>query len=203
MANSFSERTTIELSVTLKQRDGTAVDATTLDFVVGSIYLLGDRSQYLRRSDDLLANNDFIRRSNGKCTWLLRPWETQLIQQGLTIGSQEVHIHYVRCGWDATDSGELTDPFATTSGSRLVVVTHPSHGLAVNQSIAFVGSTAVGGIDLDSLYPVKRVIDANSYEIQHHYAATSTATGGGTCSYYVTEETAAGEYQIGIRRTEP
>src|SRR5690606_35442982 len=64
-------------------------------------------------------------------------------------------------------SGTLgTDPFATTSGSALVTVTHTAHGRKVDDAVFFDGATEAGGITIDGEYSVVSVPDANSYVIE-------------------------------------
>lgn len=78
-----------------------------------------------------------------------------------------------------------TDPFAMTSGSALVTVTHTSHARNVGDAVFFDGATEAGGITIDGEYPVLSVPDANSYVIEHSEAATSTdASGGGASVTY-------------------
>jgi hypothetical protein len=76
----------------------------------------------------------------------------------------------------------LTDPFDTTSGSAVVLVTHTAHGALINDYVTFADATAVGGLTISGEYQITRFIDANSYEITAASAATSTANGGGTVS---------------------
>ena len=87
-----------------------------------------------------------------------------------------------------SSSGTLTNPFATTSGSATVTVTHATHGRAAGDYVEFDGASAVGGITIDGNYPVVTVT-TNDYTITHGSAASSTASGGGTVSY---------EYEIPI-----
>lgn len=72
-----------------------------------------------------------------------------------------------------------TDPFTTTNSSTTVQVTDTAHASIQGDYVTYSGATAVGGITIDGEYPVATVIDANTYEIEHTSAATSTATGGG------------------------
>lgn len=77
-------------------------------------------------------------------------------------------------------SGTLgTDPFETTNTSTTVIVTHTAHGAEQGDFVTFGGAAAVGGITIDGEYQIMEVIDANSYNITHSSAATSSATGGG------------------------
>lgn len=81
------------------------------------------------------------------------------------------------------ESSTLTDPFATTNGSRTVTVTDSSHGLGIGDAVIFSGATAVGGITISGEYPVTGILDGSTYTILHGVAATSTATGGGTIDF--------------------
>ena len=78
------------------------------------------------------------------------------------------------------------DPFTTVTGSNVVRVSWPLHGLAANDFVSFFGDTStegvatVGGITPVGDYVVDRVIDANAFEVIHTSNATSSATGGGT-----------------------
>lgn len=85
----------------------------------------------------------------------------------------------------STDTGTLVNnPFATTSGSAVVTVTHAAHGHASGDYVFFSGATAVGGITPSGVYPVT-VVNADSYTIVHGSAATSTvAAGGGAAVAY-------------------
>jgi hypothetical protein len=83
---------------------------------------------------------------------------------------------------DATETGELTDPFTTTNGSPTVTVAHEAHGHEDGDKVAFSGATAVGGLTLNGVYAIT-VVDADSYTITHTSNASSAATGGGTVTY--------------------
>ena len=78
--------------------------------------------------------------------------------------------------------GVLTNPFATTTGSAVVTVTHALHGLLSGQEVTFSNAAAVGGITISGAYVVA-VVDANSYTITHGSNASGTATGGGYVTY--------------------
>lgn len=85
----------------------------------------------------------------------------------------------------AIRTGSLTNPFSTTNASDIVSVAHSTHGLnAVGDVVTFANATAVGGITIDGEYTVYNIVDADTFEIQHSAAATSTAgPGGGTVDY--------------------
>ena len=77
-----------------------------------------------------------------------------------------------------------TNPFSTTSGSRVVTVTHTAHGQFPNTFVIYTntGTVTVGGITIASVagveFEIVTVIDANTYQIMAPITATSTATGG-------------------------
>ena len=75
------------------------------------------------------------------------------------------------------------DPITTVSGSKLVTVTAPGHGAAVNSYVAISGATAVGGLTISGEYEIVNLIDGNSYNIVASSAASSPATGGGAAVY--------------------
>ena len=73
------------------------------------------------------------------------------------------------------------NPFAVTSGSATITVTHSSHGLAVGDRIQYSGSAAVGGITPNGVdMAILSVPDANSYTVAFTSAASSSTTGGGS-----------------------
>jgi hypothetical protein len=73
----------------------------------------------------------------------------------------------------------LTDPFTTTNGSRVVIVTDVNHGATDGDYVTFSGATTVGGLNLNGEFRIT-YINTNSYSITASSAATSSATGGGT-----------------------
>jgi hypothetical protein len=93
-----------------------------------------------------------------------------------------------------------SNPFASTNGSNVVVVTHTAHGASTGDFVTFSGATAFGGItapDLNKEFQIT-YLTANTYSITLSVAATSTASGGGaavSAAYQVsTGAAAATEY---------
>jgi len=72
------------------------------------------------------------------------------------------------------------NPFAMTSGSKLVTVTDTAHGSTNGTYVTFSGATAAGGITIVGAYEIITVLTANTYTIINPTAATSTTTGGGS-----------------------
>ena len=81
------------------------------------------------------------------------------------------------------DTGTLTNPFTTTFGSKTVNVADTGHGLSVGDTANFLNADEVAEITIDGDYLVQSVSNADSYTIEHTFAATETATGGGTVDY--------------------
>ena len=77
------------------------------------------------------------------------------------------------------ETATLTNPFTTTNGSRVVIVTDVNHGATDGDYVTYSGATAVGGLNLNGEFRIT-YISTNSYSITASSAATSSATGGGT-----------------------
>lgn len=71
------------------------------------------------------------------------------------------------------------NPITTTSGSAIVEITDTAHGAAQGDIVNISGATAVGGITISGDYTITSVNSADSYNITHSSAASSSATGGG------------------------
>tara|TARA_R110000737_G_scaffold38681_1_gene58535 strand:+ start:252 stop:2099 length:1848 start_codon:yes stop_codon:yes gene_type:complete len=74
----------------------------------------------------------------------------------------------------------LTNPFETTSGSPIVVVTDANGGYTDGDFVTYSGAGAVGGLTLNGEYQITLTTTANEYTIDAGSAASSSATGGGT-----------------------
>lgn len=72
-----------------------------------------------------------------------------------------------------------SNPIGTTSGSRLVTITHSSHGAIAGTFITISGASAVGGLTISGEYEIIGVPSSNTYTIIAASAASSTASGGG------------------------
>jgi len=89
----------------------------------------------------------------------------------------------------------LTNPFNTTVGSRVVLVTSAAHGLTTGTYVTFSGASAVGGITVNGEYQVT-VVSINTYNITAATAASSTAGPGGGTVTAVYQINAGTEYQV-------
>lgn len=78
------------------------------------------------------------------------------------------------------------NPFETTNGSPVVVVTDPNHGRVVGSQVLFAGATTVAGLTLNGTFQVTALGDnsgndaANKYRITAAGNASSSTTGGGS-----------------------
>jgi hypothetical protein len=74
-----------------------------------------------------------------------------------------------------------TDPFSTTTGSAVVIVSDPAHGAADGDFVTLSGAVAFGGFTVQQLNAEHqlRLLTPNSYAITLATQATSDATGGG------------------------
>lgn len=90
----------------------------------------------------------------------------------------------------------LNNPFATTNGSRSILVTVASHGATVDDFVTFSGATDVGGLTLNGEYKIISVLTASTFTITSELAATSTVTAGGGASV-----TAAFQINTGLNAT--
>lgn len=78
------------------------------------------------------------------------------------------------------DTVVLTNPFETTSGSPIVVVTDANGGYVDGDFVTYSGASAVGGLTLNGEYQITLTTTTNEYTIDAGSAASSSATGGGT-----------------------
>lgn len=76
---------------------------------------------------------------------------------------------------DETAAG-VVPIFDSTSGSAIMTVTFPDHGLSVGSDFTFPISTAVGGVTVLGTYPVLTVADPDTFTIGVNVEASSTET---------------------------
>ena len=72
------------------------------------------------------------------------------------------------------------NPFSTTTGSRVVTVTHVAHGGLIGDYVTFNGATAVGGLTLNAEYRLTKINSSDSYDIDAGAPASATTAGGGS-----------------------
>ena len=82
-------------------------------------------------------------------------------------------------------SGNLgADPFTTTLNSSLVNVALTGHGMTQGSTFFPAGTTAVGGLALNSAFPIVAIVDDNNFTIDTDTDATAAASGGGASVSY-------------------
>lgn len=111
-------------------------------------------------------------------------WVTLAGQNLIGVGTNEKF--YIEMGgmyYDITPlraTTTLTDPFVTTAGSAVVVVTDVAGtGFLDGDYVEFSGASAVGGITLSGEYLIT-LLSPTTYSVTAASAASSTTTGGGT-----------------------
>ena len=112
-------------------------------------------------------------------------WITTLSQNLLAVGTNEkVYVELGGTYHDITPLGNSLNlsqnPFAVTSGSRLVTVTATGHLTAIGTYVTFSGATMVDSLTLNGEYEVQSVPNANTFTFYASAAATSTTSGGGS-----------------------
>jgi hypothetical protein len=91
-------------------------------------------------------------------------------------GSGEATITAASAATSAVIEGGVVPQFVSTSGSAVITVNFPNHGLLIGQSFQVQQTTNVGGINLLGPYAVTAVTGANQFTITAAYAAGSNAT---------------------------
>jgi hypothetical protein len=142
-----------------------------------------------------ISTNVFI----GICRSLWN-WVTLAGQNLLGIGTnQKFYIENGAAYYDITPTKPLvtlTNPFATTVGLAVVVVTDPAGGFATGDFVTFTGATVVGDITLAGEYEIT-ALSPTTYQVTASNVATSTATGGGTV-YAVYQIPSGAEFSVPI-----
>ena len=82
----------------------------------------------------------------------------------------------------------LTGPFAMTSGSPIVTVTHNNHGAAQGDFVTFDSFSTAQGLDMNNEFEVTEIVDGNTYKVTHTSNASGTASsqgGSGNAKYQI------------------
>lgn len=136
---------------------------------------------------------------------ILWNWISTLNQNLLGVGTnQKVYAELGGVYNDITPLGNsLTlseNPFATTSGSRLVTVTASAHASSVGTYVSFSGAISVASLTLNGDYPIQSTPTANTFTIYADAAADATTTGGGSlviAEFDIDAGTAVSTTQVG------
>lgn len=177
----FKEETDNEITATIKDEHGHDLDSSDFDFVLLTLY--DNASQTLLRPSEVVSGS-LLTIDEGDLLWRLLPRDTDIINDALRPPNPEKHTALIEFAHGTERTDDLTDPFATSSASNVITVTHPSHDLQARDHVWFVAESTVGGLTLTGLFLVTNVIDADSYQVVAHRVATGTATGGGSVTAY-------------------
>jgi hypothetical protein len=82
----------------------------------------------------------------------------------------------------------LTNPFAMTSGSPTVTVTHSSHGASVGDFVTFDSFSTAQGLDMNNEFEITSIVDGNNYTVTHTSNASGTQPsqgGSGNAKYQI------------------
>lgn len=198
----FNAWTSGEITGTLKDQADNPIGSGDLDALLLSIYKQGDGTRTLRTSVDLLADPRFTINVLGEFTWNVRPCDTGLIDLDTPLGTAEPHMAVLRFLWNASSSYALSGALTTVSGSNVVTVDHVAHGLAECDHITIVGSSRVGGLDLDGVQTVETA-DVDSFTFRTKTNATGSETGGGPFTVFHGGETQTAQVVMNINHTDP
>ena len=90
----------------------------------------------------------------------------------LALGTdRKLYIYTEGVFYDVTPirlEAALTGPFAMTSGSPTVTVTHNSHGAGVGDFVTFDSFSTAQGLDMNNEFEVTSVVDGNNYTVNSH-----------------------------------
>ena len=110
----------------------------------------------------------------------------------LALGTdRKLYIYVEGVFYDVTPirlEAALTGPFAMTSGSPIVTVTHSAHGAGVGDFVTFDSFSTAQGLDMNNEFEVTEIVDTNSYKVTHTSNASGTGSsqgGSGNAKYQI------------------
>ena len=122
----------------------------------------------------------------------------------LALGTdRKLYIYVEGVFYDITPirlEAALTGPFAMTSGSPIVTVTHSSHGAAQGDFVTFDSFSTAQGLDMNNEFEVTEIVDGNTYKVTHTSNASGTASsqgGSGNAKYQITTGTNISSFGFG------
>jgi hypothetical protein len=122
----------------------------------------------------------------------------------LALGTdRKLYVYVEGAFYDITPirlEAALTGPFAMTSGSPTVTVTHNSHGAAQGDFVTFDSFSTAQGLDMNNEFEVTSVVDGNNYTVTHTSNASGTASsqgGSGNAKYQITTGTNISSFGFG------
>lgn len=176
----FLEETHARITATLRDDNGEDLSLTDFDLVLLTIHSKRPFA-FLRKTTNAAGLIELL---DGEFSWLLQPRDTDLVD-GSKVGATEGHVATFEFAHASDRVDDLADPFSVTSGSNVVTVTHPGHGLEVGEHVSFDATDEVGGLSLSGLFLVTEVVDADTFRTAAHQNATATASdaGGAVVAY--------------------
>lgn len=108
----------------------------------------------------------------------------------LVVGTTTYEMTAPSAATSTVASGGAVPAFTTTSGSAIVSVDLPAHGLSVGGQITFPTATTVGGVTISGTYTVNAVASADVFSItvaQQASSSTTVSMNGGSAAlvYYI------------------
>jgi hypothetical protein len=96
---------------------------------------------------------------------------------GLTLSDWiETHSQDELISPGSSHTYALTNAFTTTNTSQTVTVSHTAHGLTAGRTLIFEATSGtVGNLNMDGVWTVATVLDANSYTFTHTGTANANA----------------------------
>ena len=146
-----------------------------------------------------VSNNTF----NGVCRsiWIWADGDAGAGAQYIGVGTNtQYYIYFGGVYNDVTPivyTSNLTNPFATVSGSKIVTVTDAIYNPSINDHVNISGASAVGGLTLSGEYVVTSVPTGITYTILASSNASTTTTGGGTPTIEYAYPVGSNVYTIG------
>ena len=193
----LNERTTSPYTGQLVDEDGDSITKSVLDACQLVVYDKRTRT-VIRETRD--AFDDIA--TNGTISWQITPFETSIVSSVIPLGQNEPHVATFEFAWDSEDSADYSLTFATTLDSKTVTVTHAMHGLAAEDYVVFKDAPAVGGLEMDGVFVVGTVADANTYTVTHVKAATAAASGSGTVTVYRRPRVSKHQFEFQVKKAE-
>lgn len=189
-------------TATLVDEAGTAIPAASLNVMQLTVFD-GKSGTVLRTTQDALNANNVTVSSGGLVTWTISPFETQVVSSNLPFGSVENHWAVFECLYNASQSFPATSfTFSSTLGSSSVGVLKTSHGLSINDHVAFVDADPIGGLELDGLMIVTAVADVDNFTLKHKSTATATGSQSQTVDAYFGGTAAKHAYQFSVKKVD-
>ena len=166
----FNIQAGVVKDLTAYAAEGTYVDSNLIRFKNGTPEQLGGWEK-LTTTKVLGVPRDIY-------SWILNDG-----RKAIAIGTHRKF--YIYMGGEISDitplraTVTLANPFATTSGSDIITVTHNSHGAIAGAFVTFTSTSTFNNVTVSGEYEILTVPNNNSYTIQVNTTANATGSGGG------------------------